>query len=136
MTVYAASEFENKIYTFSGSLTFPNLTLIAAVYSYQPVPVAVKSRKNITPEYFILYEAYPNPFNPSTTIEFGLPHAGFVTLKVYNVLGEGVATIIAGDHAAGMFKSTWDASGLPSGVYFYRLTAGEYVQTKKIVLVR
>jgi hypothetical protein len=59
-----------------------------------------------------------------------------LTLKVYNVLGEEVAALIAGDHAAGTFRATWDASGLPSGVYFYRLMAGEYVQTKKAVLMK
>jgi hypothetical protein len=79
---------------------------------------------------------YPNPFNPSTTIEFALPHAGYVTLKVYSVLGEEVATLIAGERAAGSFRATWDASSMPSGVYFYRLTAGEYVQTKKAVLMK
>ena len=59
-----------------------------------------------------------------------------MTLRVYNVLGEKVAALVAGDHAAGTFKATWDASDMPSGVYFYRLTAGEYVQTKKAVLMR
>ena len=61
---------------------------------------------------------------------------GFVTLKVYNVLGEEAATLITGDHAAGIFKATWDASGMPSGVYFYRLAAGEYVQTRKMILMK
>jgi hypothetical protein len=88
------------------------------------------------PKSYALRQNYPNPFNPSTTIEFALPYAGFVTLKVYNLLGEQVATLIAGEHAAGNFKATWDASGLPSGVYFYRLVAGEYVRTKKAVLMR
>jgi hypothetical protein len=83
-----------------------------------------------------LYQNRPNPFNPSTTIEIALPHAGYVTLKVFNVLGEEVASLIEGDHTAGTFKATWEASGLPSGVYFYRLTAGEYVQTKKAVLMK
>ena len=69
-------------------------------------------------------------------MEFALPHAGFVTLRVYNLLGEEVATLIAGDHAAGSFRATWDASGLPSGVYFYRLMAGDYVQTKKALLMK
>jgi hypothetical protein len=83
-----------------------------------------------------LSQNYPNPFNPSTTIEFALPHAGYGTLKVYNVLGEEVASLIAGDHAAGTFKATWDASDMPSGVYFYRLTTGEYVQTRKMILMK
>ena len=79
---------------------------------------------------------YPNPFNPSTTIEFSLPRAGYITLRIYSVLGEEVANLSEGDHAPGTFKATWDASGMPSGVYFYRLTAGEYVQTRKMVLMR
>jgi hypothetical protein len=89
-----------------------------------------------TPSEYLLSQNYPNPFNPSTTIEFALPHSSFVTLRVYNALGEEVAALVAGDHAPGTFKATWDASGMPSGVYFYRLTAGEYVQTKKAVLMR
>ncbi|MGB2957826.1 MAG: T9SS type A sorting domain-containing protein [Bacteroidota bacterium] len=88
------------------------------------------------PEGFSLSQNYPNPFNPSTTIEFALPHAGFATLKVYNVLGEEVAKLIAGDHDAGTFKATWDASGMPSGMYFYRLTAGNFVATKKLMLLK
>ncbi|MCK5572032.1 MAG: T9SS type A sorting domain-containing protein [Bacteroidetes bacterium] len=76
---------------------------------------------------------YPSP---STSVEFALPHTGYVTLKVYNVLGEEVATLIVGDHAAGNFKATWDASGLPSGVYFYRLSAGDYVGTKAMVVMK
>jgi hypothetical protein len=88
------------------------------------------------PKEYVLRQNYPNPFNPSTTIEFALPHAGYTTLKVYNILGQDVAALIAGDYTAGTFRATWDASGFASGVYFYRLTAGEYVQTKKMVLMR
>lgn len=94
------------------------------------------SAKGGIPNHFGLAQNYPNPFNPSTTIEYSLPEAGFVTLKIYNVLGEEIATLIAGDHAAGAFKATWEASGLPSGVYFYRLTAGGYVQTMKMILMK
>ena len=85
---------------------------------------------------FRLSSNYPNPFNPSTTIEYTLPHAGYATLRVYNVLGEDVATLLDGEKAVGTFTATWDASGMPSGVYFYRLTVGEYVQTRKMVLMR
>jgi hypothetical protein len=97
---------------------------------------AIHENAGEIPAQFTLRQNYPNPFNPSTTIEFALPHSGFVTLKVYNVLGEKVTTLVAGDHAAGTFKATWNASSMPSGVYFYRLTAEEYVETKKAVLVR
>ena len=108
-----------------------NLTL-----KYKLIVTDVLAETGEAPERYVLNQNYPNPFNPSTTIEFALPHSGFVTLRVYNVLGEEVATLTAGVHFAGAFKTTWDARGLPSGVYFYRLTAGDYVQTKKMVLVR
>ena len=88
------------------------------------------------PSEFRIGQNYPNPFNPSTTIEFALPHARFVTLNVYNVLGDQVATLISENLSAGTFSATWDASGMPSGVYFYRLTAGEDVQTRKMVLMK
>jgi photosystem II stability/assembly factor-like uncharacterized protein len=88
------------------------------------------------PKSYALRQNYPNPFNPSTTIEFALPHSGYIYLKVHNVLGEEVATLIDGDHDAGTFKATWDASGLPSGVYFYRLTAGDFTQTRQMLLLK
>ena len=85
---------------------------------------------------YALRPNYPNPFNPATTIEFALPRSGYIMLKVYNILGEKVETLLARDHAAGTFTVTWDAAGMPSGVYFYRLIAEEFVQTRKAVLMR
>jgi hypothetical protein len=98
--------------------------------------VGVESTVILGPRTYSLSQNYPNPFNPSTTIEFALPHAGVVTLEVYNVLGEQVGTLVAGDHAAGTFKAAWDAGGFASGVYFYRLRAGDYVATRKMLLVK
>jgi hypothetical protein len=98
--------------------------------------VSVDDDQGEVPEVTCLHQNYPNPFNPSTTIEFALPRAGYVTINVYNLLGERVATIAEGDHVAGTFEVRWDASRLPSGVYFYRLTAHEYSQTRKMVLIR
>jgi len=89
-----------------------------------------------TPLHFALHQNYPNPFNPATTIKFTLPTPGGVSLKVHNVLGEEIASLVAGDYPAGTFKTTWDASAFPSGVYLYRLAAGTVVQTKKMILVK
>ncbi|MGB5872379.1 MAG: T9SS type A sorting domain-containing protein [Bacteroidota bacterium] len=88
------------------------------------------------PQSYSLHQNYPNPFNPGTTIEYALPRSSYVTLKVYNLLGEEVTTLASGEYAPGVFEVIWDASEMPSGVYFYRLTAGEHVQTKKKVLMK
>ena len=94
------------------------------------------SKNKQIPLNFMLIQNYPNPFNPSTSIEYTLAHAGHATLRIHNVLGEEVAILVDGALPAGTFTTTWDASNMPSGVYFYRLTAGEYVQTRKMVLMK
>ncbi len=88
------------------------------------------------PAEFHLEQNYPNPFNPVTTIGFALPEATFVTLTVHNVLGAEVATLVARNYPAGVFSASWNAAQFPSGAYFYRLTAGDYVQTKMMQLIR
>jgi hypothetical protein len=88
------------------------------------------------PGQFILYQNHPNPFNPSTAIRFSLPTSGNVSLKVFNMLGEEVATLVTGHRDAGTHLVQWDASGQPSGVYFYRLQAGEFTETRKLLLLR
>ncbi len=85
---------------------------------------------------FELAQNYPNPFNPSTTIRFSLPAASSITLKVYNLAGQEVATLLDEPREAGMHTVQWNASGLPSGVYFYRLQAGEFEETRKLLLMR
>jgi hypothetical protein len=96
----------------------------------------VEKREVVSPSGFILAQNYPNPFNPTTTIEFSIPHTEQVTLKIYNVLGEEVATLVSEKLSAGKYKHVWDASGLASGVYLYRLEAGDFVETKKLILIR
>ncbi len=99
--------------------------------------VGIKSMPIATiPLEYSLSQNYPNPFNPSTTIEFTLPKSAFVTLKVYNLLGEEIATLVSEDLSAGKYKYLWDATRLASGVYFYRLHAGEFKQTKKLILMK
>ena len=88
------------------------------------------------PQKFALAQNYPNPFNPATTIRYGLPARAHVTLSVYNTLGERVIDLINGDIDAGYHEVKFDGSGLASGVYFYRLQAGTFVEAKKLVLLR
>ena len=81
-----------------------------------------------------LYQNYPNPFNASTQIRFNLQKSGPVTLKVYNLLGMEIETLLSGLKTAGVYIVTWNADGLPSGLYLVRLKAGEFIQTKKLLL--
>lgn len=91
---------------------------------------------DMLPSAFELAQNYPNPFNPSTTIEFALPTAGEVQLVVYNVLGQEIATLVQGTLPAGTHRVTFDASGRPSGVYFYRLSHEAGVETRKMTLIK
>ncbi len=88
------------------------------------------------PQEFSLAQNFPNPFNPATTIEFGVPRAGHVTLEVYSMLGELVATLVDGDRSVGYHQVTFDGSRLASGMYFYRLVANDLVLMKKMVYVK
>ncbi|MDZ7406155.1 MAG: T9SS type A sorting domain-containing protein, partial [candidate division KSB1 bacterium] len=85
---------------------------------------------------FHLEQNYPNPFNPTTTISFSLPLGSFVSLKVFDALGREVSTLVSEELAAGTYVRQWEAAGLPSGVYFYRLQAGSFTETKKLILLR
>ncbi len=95
----------------------------------------LSARVTSLPDRFELFHNYPNPFNPTTTIEFALPNAAEWDLTIYNVLGRTVKTI-SGQDDAGYVKVMWDASEYASGVYFYRLRAGEFTATKKMVLLK
>src|SRR5690606_38244633 len=91
---------------------------------------------NIPAEYK-LSQNYPNPFNPSTTIEFSIPQASYVTLKVYNALGKEVASIVDGQMQPGNYSQQFAAaSSLGSGVYFYKLTAGNFTETRRMILTK
>jgi hypothetical protein len=103
--------------------------------SVQPT-TAVKEIAGEIPTSFSLEQNYPNPFNPSTTIQFSIPLSCHVTLKVYNTFGQEVATLLAKNLIAGKYKVKWNAWDLASGVYFYHLDAGSFVETRKLTLLR
>jgi hypothetical protein len=98
-----------------------------------PLPVQLASS---APREFALYQNHPNPFNPSTTLRYALPKAGEVTLKVYDLLGKEIATLVSEKQPAGEYTVRWNPVGVPNGVYFYRLQAGELTATRKLALVK
>jgi hypothetical protein len=95
--------------------------------------VSVKMKKT-PPDNFVLHQNYPNPFNPSTTIQFVVPDAGKYVLKVYNMLGQEVATLVDNDLSSGLHKVNFDANNLSSGIYLYKLAGSKVNLSKKMIL--
>ena len=100
------------------------------------ITVGISQINSLVPEKFILNQNYPNPFNPVTNLEFGISDLGFVSLKVYDVLGEEIVTLINSELAPGKYKYEFDGAALSSGVYFYKLSYGNVSETKRMVLLR
>jgi len=98
--------------------------------------IGIRKIFNEVPDAFTLYQNYPNPFNPSTNIRFSIKDAQFVSLKVFDINGKVISTPVNQKLASGHYEVTFDSNILSSGLYFYRLTAGNYSETKKMVLVR
>lgn len=99
-------------------------------------PLTAVSEKPVEPSVFSLGQNYPNPFNPTTQIDYNVPESSHVTLRVYDVLGREVATLVNGEKTAGSYEATFNGERLPSGVYFYTLKAGSYAATKKMTLLK
>jgi hypothetical protein len=106
-------------------------------------PVSVEDNEEFLPTEFLLYQNYPNPFNPSTKIQFVISEFGFTSLKVYDVLGNEVATLVKKELPAGEYRIEFNGEGLKSGVYFYQLKvypanggAGSYIETKKMLMLK
>ncbi len=96
----------------------------------------VNSEVNLQPEKFSLEQNYPNPFNPSTIIKFSIPNEQYVTLTIFNSLGEEVKELVNEDKPAGDYSVLFDASQLTSGIYFYKISAGSFTQSRKMILVK
>ncbi len=96
----------------------------------------IRQISELVPSKYILSQNYPNPFNPATTISFQLPVAGLVSLKIYDMLGKEVATLVNEKLSAGIFETTFNAIQYSSGVYFYRLTSGGFNEVKRMVMIK
>jgi hypothetical protein len=98
--------------------------------------MGVNNNNTGTPKEFALFQNYPNPFNPVTKIRYELPIAGFASLKVYNMLGMEVATIVNEEKKAGRYIVDFDGTNLASGVYFFKFQVANFVQTRKMILLK
>ena len=104
---------------------------------YEPViPVGIKNISSSVPDKFVLEQNYPNPFNPGSIIRFKIKESGFVNLKVFDAAGKGISTLVNENLKPGEYETTFDGSKLSSGIYFYRLTAGDFAETRKMLLVK
>ena len=105
-----------------------------ALYSY--IPTSIGKQIGLIYLTFVLNQNYPNPFNPSTIISYSIPSEGKVTIKIYNVLGQEIKTLINRTETAGNHQIIFNAGNLSSGIYLYRIQAGDYTQTKKMILLK
>jgi len=103
--------------------------------NYTPELVNIKYEPPL-PEFYYLSQNYPNPFNPTTCINYKLPIKGFVSLKVFDVLGKDVATLVNEEKPAGTFQVEFSSENLSSGIYFYTLNSGSYSKTKKMIVIK
>jgi photosystem II stability/assembly factor-like uncharacterized protein len=135
-------DFRNKDLGFGTNSYFDynQGIFISEVFIYGEIPEPTDTTKNDTTDIsvsnYLLSQNYPNPFNPNTTIKYQIPEISFITIKIYDVLGNEVATLVNEEKLAGVYEVEFDGSGLPSGIYFYQLSAGQYVETKKMVLLK
>jgi hypothetical protein len=124
---------QNNGTTDSTSVIFDNFSITADSIIFNPTGIRDFNQKISS---FELQQNFPNPFNPMTTIKFSLPQTEFVTLQIYNISGEEVSTVVSERLAAGNHSYQWDAGDHASGVYLYKLQAGDYVGVKKMVLLK
>jgi hypothetical protein len=96
----------------------------------------VADKPTAQPQRFSLEQNYPNPFNPSTNISFSIPTQSFVSLKVFDLIGREVATLVSEQMSAGSHSKQWNANGITSGIYFYQLKSDKFTETKKLVLLK
>jgi len=130
--------FVADTFTVSLSVSGPggSNTLIQENYIIVIDPTLIRELSDVLPTKFKLYNNYPNPFNPSTIIRFSMPEESFVTIKVFNTLGEEITTLINENIVTGNYEIEFNATVLPSGIYFYKLQAGSFVETKKMIFMK
>jgi hypothetical protein len=118
-----------------GNIVF-ELGMDDSLWTYRAYRFPFKQPENEIPQNFDLSQNYPNPFNPSTTISFSIPVQSNVTLKIYDVLGREVDQLINENVNAGQHNIIWNAQNFSSGIYFYKIAAGDFIESKKMILLK
>jgi hypothetical protein len=148
-TLYMSDQGNNKVWkwtlpTLFNTTNFVQAGTITAAYpgfgglslNDNNFPMGITTISNNIPGSYSLKQNYPNPFNPSTKIQYEIPHSGMVKLVVFDALGREVETLVNENQPAGVYEATFNASQYSSGMYFYRLTTGNFVETKKMLMVK
>jgi hypothetical protein len=130
----ATAEYKGGLYVVGGIDSIANAVDI--VEEIVPQGTADIQQESKIPENYFLKQNYPNPFNPSTTIRYSIPQISLVQIKVFDVLGNELETLVNEEKTAGAYEITWTAENLTSGVYFYQLKAGNFISTKKLILMK
>lgn len=125
----------NRIFLTNNYILFEDGYSIRCVRGETGTAVEDNDKNGLSTKY-ILSQNYPNPFNPTTTINYSIPKESFVTIKIYDVVGKEVAVIVNENKSAGSYSIEFDASKLVSGIYFYRMQTGNFIETKKLILIK
>ena len=136
---YSEGLFENasvEAFAVNDTFMFAGTDYNGVWLRLRPGVVGIEDQNNNLPTEYNLSQNYPNPFNPSTTIEYSIPKSANVKLEVYNSLGEKVATLVNAYEEAGTYKINFNAEGLSSGIYFYRITSNSFIRMKKMILLK
>jgi len=141
-SAYCEIWYNNQWLTGDGDILFqyPNGFTVAIItnniFAYYSNIVSVDENENTRITHYSLYQNYPNPFNPSTIIEYKIPESNFVEIKIFDVLGKEIITLVNEYKSEGIYKVQFNPDNLPSGIYLYRIKAGNFSETKKMILMR
>jgi hypothetical protein len=148
-TVYLSTNSGNQWTSISDGLYSPPLSLAvdsnnkvfagtvdAGVFYLAEGPTSIDNSDTLTLSNFVMLQNYPNPFNSSCTIKYSIPKSSQILLKIFNTLGQEIETLVNEEKPIGTYELNWNAANLPSGVYFFRLQASGYVETKKMILLK
>ncbi|MBN1632612.1 MAG: T9SS type A sorting domain-containing protein [Ignavibacteria bacterium] len=128
------SVYNNKVRPIWTRMDYNNTSIWTAIID--SLTIGVTKINEIIPEDYYLSQNYPNPFNPETKISYKIPEIGFVSLKIFDIRGREIKTLVEENQSAGEYELNFNAGDLPSGTYFYRIQTNEFTDTKKMVLAR